>query len=328
MIGRREFITLLGAAAAWPLAAHAQQRGFMRRLGMLMALGEDDPELKTYVAAFRQGLEKRGWQEGQNLLIDYRLGIAVDEMPVRAKELVALQPDVVLSQGLVATAALQHETAATPIVFVQVTDPIDAGFITSLARPGGNITGLMTFEAEIAGKWLQMLKEIAPRVLRAALVMSPTNSFTHYLSAAQAMASSFGVELIFTPVENTVADILQAIESFASVPNSGLILPPDLRTIQRRELIVALAARHQLPAVYGDRVFVKDGGLVSYGTDLLDMYGRTAAYVDRILRGDKPAELPVQAPVKYETVVNLKTARTLRLTVPPILLLRADEVIE
>jgi len=325
---RRTFIAGLGSAGAWPVVAWAQQSGPIRRLGVLMALGEDDPELKAYLTAFRQALEKRGWPESQKLRIDYRLGVAVDQMAARAKELMGLQPDVVLSQGTVATRALQRESAVTPIVFVQVTDPIDEGYVANFARPGGNITGLVTIEAGIGGKWLEMLKEVAPQVSRAAFVMSPTNSFAHYLSAAEAAASSLGVELIFTPVENSVADILRAIESFAAVPNGGLVLPPDIRTLQRRELILALAARHRLPAVYSDRVFVTDGGLVSYGVDYVEMYRQAAAYVDRILRGDKAADLPVQASVKYETLLNLKTARSLDLAVPPILLLRADEVIE
>jgi putative ABC transport system substrate-binding protein len=328
-IRRRDFISLLGGAAAWPIAARAQQpAGGIKHLGVLMAFGADDPELKAYLTGFRQGLEKRGWREGRNLLVDYRLGVAVGQMAARAKELISLQPDVVFTQGTVATAALQHESSTVPIVFVQVTDPIDAGFIASVAQPGGNITGLMSFEVGIAGKWLQMLKEIEPSVSRAALLMSPTNTFKSYLNEAEAAASTLNIELKYTPVEDTIADIRRAIESFAALPDGGLILPPDLKTIQHRELILALAARHRLPAVYGDRIFVNDGGLASYGTDIVDMFRQAAAYVDRILRGDKPADLPVQAPVKYETVLNLKTAKALGVNLPPVLLLRADAMIE
>jgi putative ABC transport system substrate-binding protein len=326
---RREFIGFVGGLAAWPLAARAQQpAGGIKHLGVLMAFGEDDATLKAYLTAFHQGLEKRGWREGRNLLVDYRLGVTVDQMPARAKELISLQPDVVFAQGAGATAALQHESSTVPIVFVQVTDPIDAGFTTSAARPSGNITGLVSFETGIAGKWLQMLKEIEPSISRAALLMSPTNTFKHYLNETEAAASTLNIELKYTPVEDTIADIVRAIESFAALPDGGLILPPDLKTMQHRELILALAARHRLPAVYGNRIFVNDGGLVSYGTDIVDMFRQAAGYVDRILRGDKPADLPVQAPVKYETVLNLKTAKALGLNLPPALLLRADEVIE
>jgi putative ABC transport system substrate-binding protein len=330
-IRRREFIGLLGgAAAAWPIAARAQQpAGGIKHLGVLMAFGADDPELKAYLTGFRQGLEKRGWLEGRNLLVDYRLGVvAVGQMAARAKELISLQPDVVFTQGVVSTAALQHESSTVPIVFVQVTDPIDAGFIASAARPGGNITGLVSFEAGIASKWFQMLKEIEPSVSRAALLMSPTNTFKHYLNEAEAAASALNIELKYTPVEDTIADIVRAIESFAALPDGGLILPPDLKTMQHRDLILALAARYRLPAVYGDRIFVNDGGLASYGADIVAMFRQAAGYVDRILRGDKPADLPVQAPVKYETVLNLKTAKALGLNLPPVILLRADEVIE
>jgi putative ABC transport system substrate-binding protein len=330
MIKRREFIAGLGAAA-WPVAARAQQGDRVRRVGVLLRYADNDPQTKAVLVGLRQGLEKRGWQEGRNLHIDYRLGVVIDQPAVvakAAKELIDLQPEVIFSQGPTLVAALQHESRVTPIVFVQISDPIGSGFIANLSRPGGNVTGLTLFEAGVAGKWLQMLKEIAPSLSRAALVMDARNSFANYVSSIEPIASSLGIELVFTPVGDTDADIGRAIETFAGVPNGGLVLPPDFVLAEHRELIIALAARHRLPAVYSDRVFVREGGLLFYGTDVADMYRQAAAYVDRILRGDRPADLPVQAPVKYETVLNLKTAKALGLTVPPILLVAADEVIE
>jgi putative tryptophan/tyrosine transport system substrate-binding protein len=325
---RREFITLLGGAAvAWPLAARAQQGEPMRRIAVLVGLAEDDAEMKARLAGFRQGLEKRGWLEGRNVRIDYRFGATFAQAPVLAKELVSLQPDVLLAQGPGIAAAIQRETRTIPIVFAGSNDPIGAGFIASLARPGGNMTGLLMYEEGVTGKWLQMLKEIAPRVSRAAIIVSPGNTFALYLRAAEAMASSLAIELVLTPVENA-ADIARVIETFARVPNGGLILPVDARTTEYRALIIALAARHQLPAVYSDRVFVVDGGLMFYGINFVDVYRQAASYVDRILRGDKPADLPVRAPTMFETVINLRTAKTLGLTVPPGLLVAADEVIE
>jgi putative ABC transport system substrate-binding protein len=327
---RREFITLLGgAAAAWPRAARAQQGGRMRRIGVLVDAAEDDPEYQARLAAFRQGLERLGWAQGRNIRIDTRYGAGrSDQFPVLAKELVALQPDVIFVTATGTTAVVQRESRAIPIVFVGVADPIGAGFIASLARPGGNITGLLTFEASITGKWLAMLKEIAPNLARAALVGNPkTTPYDYFLRAAEALAPSLAIELVPSRVE-TAADIERTVESLARVPNSGLVLPPDGTTIVHRDLIIARAARHRLPAVYSIRVFVAAGGLMSYGTDLVDQYRQAATYVDRILRGDKPADLPVQAPVKYETVLNLKTAKALGLTVPDLLLVRADELIE
>jgi putative ABC transport system substrate-binding protein len=328
-IRRREFITLLGGTTTWPVAALAQ-RGGIGRLGVLLRYADGDPEAKVALAGFRQGLKNRGWQEGGNLHIDYRLGVIgrPTVAATAAKELIGLRPDVIFTQGPTLVAALQRESRTTPIVFVQISDPIGSGFIATLARPGGNITGLLLFEASIAGKLLQMLKEIAPHVSRVALLMLGDNSFANYLNAVQAFASSLGINLVFTPVEDAEADISGAIESFARMPNGGLITPPDFVLTGYRELIVKLAARYRLPAVYSDRAFVKDGGLLSYGTDVADMYRQAAAYVDRILRGDKPADLPVQTPVKYETVLNLKTAHALDLTVPPVLLVAADEVLE
>jgi putative tryptophan/tyrosine transport system substrate-binding protein len=242
-----------------------------------------------------------------------------------AKELVALQPDVIVVQTTPYTAALQQQTRTVPIVFVNVSDPVGSGFATSLARPGGNLTGLMLFEGSVAGKWIGMLKEITPRLQRVAVVHNPI--VTIYLRAIEALAPSFAVEVVSSPVENA-ADIEPAIQSFAHAPDGGLVIPPDFTLTNNRNLIIALAARHRLPAVYTDRAFVTDGGLMCYSTDRIDQWRQAAAYVDRILRGDKPADLPVQAPTKYETVVNLKTAEALGLTVPPGLLVAADEVIE
>jgi putative ABC transport system substrate-binding protein len=326
---RREFISLLGGAVTWPLAARAQQADRVRRIGVLMNIAKDDPATKARVAAFRQGLERRGWSEGRNVQIDYRFSESrAERIPAFAKELVGLQPDVILAQSTVAAAELQRETRAIPIVFVNVSDPIGAGFIANMARPGGNITGVVHLEAGIIGKWLAMLKEIAPRLARAAVMGNrKAASLDYFMRSAQAVAPSLAVEVVANHVE-TAADIERAIESVARVPDSGLIFPPDSTTIAHRDLIIALAARHHLPAVYALHLFVAAGGLMSYGTDQNDMFQLAAFYVDRILRGDKPAELPVQAPTKFETSVNLKTAKALGLPVPPGLLVAADEVIE
>jgi len=325
-VKRREFISLLGgAAAAWPLAARAQQAGATRRIGALIAFAKDDPETEERLAAFRQGLAKRGWVEGRNIHIDYRFAAGRgDQFPVFAKELVAMQPDVILGHTPGGTVALQRETHTIPIVFVNVSDPIGMGFIATLPRPGGNLTGVLHYEATIVGKWLAMLKEIAPRLTRAALLANPkVSSYQYFLRSAEATAPTLGIDLTDSPVQ-TAADIERAIEALARTPNNGLILPPDASTIVHRDLIVALAARHRLPAVYA----LKTGGLMSYGTDQNDLFRLAASYIDRILRGDKPADLPVQAPTRFETTVNLKTAKALGLDVPPHLLVAADEVIE
>jgi putative ABC transport system substrate-binding protein len=297
---------------------------------VLVVNAEDNPETKARLAAFRQGLERLGWSEGRNVRIDYRFAPASSavQAQVLAKELVALQPDVILGHSTVIAAALQRESHAIPIVFLSVSDPIGSGFIASLARPGGNLTGLMQYEASITGKWLAMLKEIAPRLARAALVANPkTSPYDYFLRAAEALAPSLAMAIVPSPIENA-ADIERAISSFARVPNSGLLLPPDSTTIVHRDLIISLATRYRLPAVYALRVFVAAGGLMSYGIDIIDVFRQAASYVDRILRGAKPADLPVQAPTKYETTVNLKTAKALGLDVPPTLIVRADEVIE
>ncbi|MGC1926807.1 MAG: ABC transporter substrate-binding protein [Pseudolabrys sp.] len=325
---RREFITLLGSAAAWPLTAHAQQPERIRRVGVLVGLAENDPEIKARLAGFRQGLEKFGWSEGSNVRIDYRFAPAGAQVQSLARELVALQPDVILAQSTPATIAVQAESRTIPIVFAGLADPIGLGLVASLPRPGGNLTGLLLYEEGITGKWLAMLKEIAPNLTRAALVANPkTTSFDYFLRSAEALAPSLAIEIAPKPVENS-ADIQRAIDSFASEPNGGLVLPPDTTTVVHRDLVIALAARYRLPAVYAIRVFVAADGLMYYGTNFVDLYRRAATFVDRILRGANPADLPVQLPTKYETIVNLKTAKVLGLHVPPSLLVSADEVIE
>ncbi len=326
---RREFITLLGGAAvAWPLAARAQQSERMRHIGVLMGLAEDDPETKARAAKLRQELGRLGWSEGHNVRIDTRFAPAGAQAEVLAKELVALRPDVILAHSAQVAATLQREAGVIPIVFVNVSDPIGMGFIASLPRPGGNLTGVLHYEASIVGKWLAMLKEIAPRLTRAALFANrQTTSYDYFLQSGKAAAPSLAIDLVASHVE-TAADIERAIEAFARVPNSGLLLPPDATTVVHRDLIIALAARHRVPAVYPLHAFVVAGGLMSYGTDQNDLFRLAASYVDRILRGDKPTDLPVQAPTRFETAVNLKTAKALGLEVPPGLLVAADEVIE
>jgi putative ABC transport system substrate-binding protein len=323
---RRQFITLLGGAVAWPCAARAQQDGRMRRVGVLMLLAQDDLEGKARLAGFRQGLERLGWFEGRNLRIDYRHASANEEQRQAAKELMALQPEVIFAPSPNGIEAVLQESRTVPIVYAGITDPINAGYAASLARPGGNLTGFMLYEPSIAGKWLALLKEIAPRTSRVAALVGARNTFAPSLPSAQVMAASLSIELVSAYAE-TAADIEREIESIASQPNSGLVVPPSANVVHR-DLVVALAARYRLPAVYYARFWVAAGGLMSYGTDYVDQYRQAASYVDRILRGAKPADLPVQVPVKYETVLNLKTAKALGLTVPDLLLVRADEVIE
>jgi putative ABC transport system substrate-binding protein len=328
---RRDVITLLGgAAAAWPLAARAQHGERMRRVGVLVGLREDDPDTQARLMGLRVGLERLGWSEGRNIRIHYRFAPPGTQTQALAKELVALQPDVLLSQASPATRALQEATRTIPIVFVGVADPIGSGFVASLANPGGNTTGFLLFEASITGKWLAMLKDIAPGLVRAALVINPKTApySKFYLNAAEAAASSLGIGLVFAPVENTSADIERVFETFARAPNGGVVLPPDANSNFHSNLLIALAARHRLPAVYSDWLFVMAGGLMCYSTDRADQFRTAALYIDRILRGAEPSNLPVQVPTKYETVVNLKTAKALGLSVPPALLVAADEVIE
>jgi len=323
---RREFIAGLGGTAAMPLVTYAQER--VRRVGVLVGRNESDPEVQAQVAGFRQGLESLGWSVGRNIHIEYRYAAGrIERFPVLAKELVDLHLDAVLSQGTAITAALQRESRTMPIVFVTVSDPIGSGFVTSLARPDGNLTGFLMFESGIAGKWLGMLKEVSPKLARVALLASPTTAYDHFVRAATGAAPSFGLELVPYRVENAT-DIEHAMEAVSREPNSGLLLPPDNTALVHRALLIELAARYRLPAVYFSRVYVAAGGLMSYGIRETDMYRQAATYVDRILRGEKPAVLPVQAPTKYETVINVKTAKSLGLAISPGLLVAADEVIE
>ena len=326
---RRKFIGLVGGAAVgWPMLARGQQTRQMRRIGVLVGLAENDPEMKERLAGFRHGLEKLGWSEGDNVKIDYRFAPAGAQAHLLARELVALQPDVILTQSTPATAAMKPETSTIPIVFAGVADPIGSGFVASLSRPGGNLTGLLQYEEGITGKWLAMLKEIAPNLARAGLLANPkTATFDYFLRPAKTLAPSLAIDLVPMPVENPT-DIERSVEAFAREPNGGLVLPPDTTTVVHRDQIIALAARYRLPAVYAIRILVAAGGLMSYGPDYVELYRQSASYVDRILHGAKPAELPVQTPTKFETIVNLKTAKALGLTVPPGLLVAADEVIE
>jgi putative ABC transport system substrate-binding protein len=325
---RREFITLLGGAVVWPLAARAQQPERMRRIGVLMNVAADDPEAEARSASFMRGLRELGWTGG-TLQIDYRwAGGDAERLRRDAAELVALAPDVVLASGTSTVGPLQRLTRTVPIVFAGVADPVGAGFIDSLARPGGNTTGFISFEYGLSGKWLELLKEIAPGVTRVAVLRdSAISGGTGQFGAIQSVAPSLRVEV--NPINvRDAGEIERAIAAFARAPNGGLIVTASGLAIVHRELIVTLAARHKLPAVYYYRFFVTDGGLVSYGPDPHDQYRRAASYVDRILKGEKPADLPVQAPTKLELVINLKTAKALGLEVPPMLLGRADEVIE
>jgi putative tryptophan/tyrosine transport system substrate-binding protein len=329
---RREFITLVGGAAAWPLAARAQQQpDRARRIGVLMAHSESDPEFIAYLTAFRDGLQKLGWTEGRNIQIASRWG-ALDDAESRqrsAKELIALQPDLILTQNTPPTASMLQQTRTIPVIFVVVADPVGSRFVESLARPGGNVTGFTVMEPTISGKWLELLKEIAPHVNRAAFLFNPTTApyVKYYLDPFNAAAASLGLEAFAAPV-NDMSEIETIIATQSRESNSGLVVIPDGFLNVHRAEIVLLTARYRLPAVYPWRFFAELGGLLSYGSEQRDMFRVAATYVDRILRGEKPADLPVQAPTKYELVINLKTAKALGLTVPPTLLARADEVIE
>jgi putative ABC transport system substrate-binding protein len=327
---RREFITLLGgAAASWPLAARAQQPERMRRVGVLMPWTADNAEGQSRLTAFAQALQQLGWIVGQNIRIDYRLGDGrADAMRKYATELVALAPDVILASSSASLSPLLQATRTVPIVFAGVADPVGAGYVESLARPGGNTTGFTVFEYSIAGKWLELLKEIAPRVTRAVVLRdSSIAAGPGQFGAIQALAPALGVEL--RPIDvRDAGDIERSVTAFAQGSNGGLIVMGSPAATAHYKLIITLAARHQLPAVYYARFFGPAGGLMCYGPDFLDQSRRAAAYVDRILKGEKPAGLPVQAPTKYELVINLKTAHALGLEVPPQLLARADEVIE
>jgi len=329
-MNRREFITLIGgAAAAWPLAARAQQGGRMRRVGVLQNLASDDPAEQARLMAFGQGLQELGWTIGQNVRIENRWSAGdPDRIRRNTEEMVALAPDVILASGNAGVAPLLQATRTVPVVFVIVPDPVGAGFVDSLARPGGNATGFIAYEYGLSGKWLEVLKEIAPGVTRAAVIRDPAlASGPGQFAAIQSIAPSLGVEV--SPVNvRDAGEIERAITAFAHSPNGGLIVTGSALVGLHRHLIIALAARHRLPAVYIERFFVTAGGLISYGPDFLDQFRRAAGYVDRILKGEKPADLPVQQPTKYELVINLKTAKALGLDIPPTLLARADEVIE
>ena len=327
---RREFITLFGgAAAAWPLGARGQQSDRMRRIGVLVNLPADDPQAQVRNAALLQGLQELGWTVGRNVRIDFRWGAGnVDRIRRDAAELVALAPDVLLAPGTSTLEPLLQMTRAVPIVFVHVADPVGGGFVESLAHPGGNATGFINLEYGISGKWLELLKQLAPRVTRVAVLRDSTlTSGTAQFAAIQAVAPSLGVEVSPVNVRNT-SEIERGLAAVARSATGGLIVPAGGWAVRHRDLIIARAGQHKLPAVYYDRYFVTAGGLISYGPDLVDQYRQAAGYIDRILKGEKPADLPVQAPTKYQIVLNLKAAKALGLEVPPSILARADEVIE
>jgi putative ABC transport system substrate-binding protein len=326
---RRDFITLLGGAAAWPLPARAQEPADIRRIGVLSPYSENDPEAQANMSAFRQALEKLSWKDGRNLHIDYRWGSG-DPGRIRAHaiELVALKPDVFLVSTALVLQPLLQETRSMPVVFTQISDPVGSGFVASLSHPGGNVTGFTPAEFSMYGKSLEVLKEAAPHVARVAVILNPEQRPQAGMwHAIEAVAPSFRLQLTAAPVRNA-AEIERAIDVFAREPNGGLLVLPNPVNEANRKLIIGMAIRHRLPAVYAYRFFVTDGGLISYGVDLADQYRRAASYVDRILRGETPANLPIQQPTKFALVVNLKTAKALGLEVPPTLLALADEVIE
>jgi putative ABC transport system substrate-binding protein len=329
-LNRRKFITLLGSATACPLAARAQQPRGMRRIGVLMTYAEDDPEGQAYLAAFREALQKLGWTEGHNFQIDYRWAALGAEATQRfAKDLIVLRPDLILSQNTPTTVVLLQQTRIIPIIFATGADPVAQGFVASLSRPGGNATGFINLEASMGGKWLELLKEIAPRVNRVGFLFNPTTApyAEYFLNSFKAAAASFAVEAIATPVRDT-SELEAVIATHARAPNGGLIMMPDSFLNVHRAEITSLAARYRLPAVYPYRFFTELGGLMSYGNDPLDNYRGAATYADRILKGAKPSELPVQAPVKFDLVINLKAAKALGLDVPFLLQQRAEQVIE
>jgi putative ABC transport system substrate-binding protein len=327
---RREFITLIGGAAvSWPLVVRAQQPDRMRRIGVLTGITAEDPENKTRLAAFEQALQQLGWTQGRNVRIDYRsAGGDAATSHKQAEELVALAPDVIVSSGSFSTGQLLRVTHTVPVVFAIVPDPVGSGFVDSLAQPGGNATGFMQFEYGLSGKWLELLKEIAPGLTRAIVLWDPAiTAGIGQFAIIQSVATSAGVDV--RPVnERDAGEIERAITAFARSPNGGLIVTASALSLVHRDLIIALAARHKLPAVYFERGFVANGGLISYGADFIEQYRRAAGYVDRILKGEKPADLPVHAPTKYELVINLKTAKAIGISVPQSILARADEVIE
>jgi putative tryptophan/tyrosine transport system substrate-binding protein len=327
---RRDFIqAIVGSSIGSPLTAWAQQSGRIRLIGVLINAPENDPETQASLIALKQELERLNWLDGGNARFDIRFTEGnLDQMRGLTKEMVAMQPDVIFVHTTPLVEVAQKETSTIPIVFVNVSDPVGSGFVASLAHPGGNLTGLLLYEESIVGKWLGMLKEIAPQTKRVAFIGNPkASAYYYFLRTAQQLARSFAIELVPIPVD-TATDIEGVIRSFADTLNGGLFFPPNVTSNTHRDLIIGLAARYRLPAVYAFRFFPLEGGLMSYGTEQVDVFRRAASYVDRILRGAKPAELPVEAPTNYKTVVNLKTAKALGLDVPPSLLVRADEVIE
>ena len=327
---RREFITFLGGAvSAWPLVVRAQQPDHMRRIGVLVGYSAGDAEGQASVAAFRQRLQELGWTEGRNIRIDTRwAGGDANKARTFAKELVGMRPDVIVSSSNLVTEILQRETGTIPIVFVFVGDPVGSGFVTNVAHPGGNLTGFPVFETAIAGKWLEIFNEVAPRVSRVAFMIHPeTPAHVGFLQAAEAAAPPLKIKLTALGV-HTAAEIESGVSEFAREPNGGLIVAPHAITVEHRNVILGLSARYRLPGLYPLRNFATDGGLISYGTNPIDPFREGASYVDRILKGEKPGDLPVQFPIKYELVINLKTAKALGITVPPSLLTRADEVVE
>jgi ABC-type uncharacterized transport system substrate-binding protein len=328
MIGRREFITLLGGAAAWPLAARAQQGERVRRIGVLMGYSESDPEGQTRLAALQQGLRERGWSEGRNISFAVRWAAADPErIRALAEQLVSLRPDVIVANTGPVVAGLRAQTDTVPIIFVLLNDPVGAGFVPNLARPGGNITGFSAFEDVTSAKWPELLFQIAPRTSRVLLVANLETVNRAYLPSIETVTRAAKVELVTTHIRNA-ADIEREIATLAEQSNAGLIVLPGPFAAVNRRLILALAARYRMPAVYPFRFYAVDGGLISYGIDSHEIFQRSASYVERILKGEKPGDLPVQLPTKFELVINLKTAKTLGLEVPPMLLARADEVIE
>jgi putative tryptophan/tyrosine transport system substrate-binding protein len=329
---RRDFIALLGGAvaAAWPLAARAQQGERIRRIGFLTWFADSDAEALTRVKVFQDMLQQLGWMDGSNIHIDYRFAAGAADVRRFAKELVQLAPDVIVVQSTPGVRVLQQETSTIPIVFVQVTDPVRAGFVASMARPGGNMTGLSMYEPAMGAKWIELLKEIAPSIKRVALLFNPETApggGSFFLRSIEAAAKSLAVEPVPISVHDA-AGIEHGIDAFANGSSGGLFVMPDLTTQFHHKLIVALANRHRIPAIYSQLTFVTSGGLIAYGIDTVPQFRQAAEYVDRILRGAKPGELPVQGPVKFELAINLKTAKTLGLTVPDKLLVAADEVIE
>jgi putative tryptophan/tyrosine transport system substrate-binding protein len=330
-VRRREFITLLGGAAAWPLAARAQQTDRMRRIGVLMGTAEDDQQTLPFLQAFKRGLQELGWIEGRNIQVDYRFGASdVDRMQRFAKELVNSQPDLIVGHATPGTAALARETKTIPIIFVVVSDPVGSGFVASLSRPGGNMTGFVNIEASMGGKWIEFLKEVSPRLARAAFIYNPeTAPHSYYLGPFEAAARSLSVEPMPSPVRHA-DDIEALIRGLGESRDSGLAVMPDTFTSTLRvyNQIISLAARYGVPTIYPYRYMAAAGGLLSYGTNNADLFRRTPTYVDRVLKGTKPAELPVQLPTKFEFVVNLKAAQALGVDVPLKLRAFADEVIE